>query len=31
MNKRKGLVVYLHGVLGSAEEARTFSYIMLLV
>ena len=27
MNKRKGLVVYLHGVLGSAEEARTFSYI----
>ena len=27
MNKRKGLVVYLHGVLGSAEESRTFSYI----
>lgn len=27
MNKRKGLVVYLHGVLGSAEEARAFSYI----
>lgn len=27
MNKRKGLVVYIHGVLGSAEEARTFSYI----
>ena len=27
MNKRKGLVVYIHGVLGSAGEARSFSYL----
>ena len=27
MNKNKGVAVYIHGVLGNANEARNFSYI----